>query len=109
MRILEMSVLFGIFHHREEFLEQVVGIMRARRRFGMVLNAERGHGTMLETLDSVVVQVDVRHFDVVQIEAVRIYRETVILCRDLDLIALETENRMVSAVVAELEFERTAA
>src|SRR5436853_2090065 len=105
MRILEMSVLLGMFHHVEEFREQVIRIMRTGRCFGMILNAECRNGTMLETLDGVVVQVKMRHFDVVDIETLRIHGESVILRRDLDLIPIDIEHRMISAVMPELELE----
>src|SRR5262249_18542712 len=109
MRILWMSVRLGIFHHREEFLEQVIRVMRPGRRFGMVLDAERRNGTMLETFHSVVVQIDVRDSDIVHIETLGIHSEPMILCRDLDLIAIDVEHRMVSTVMSELELERASA
>ena len=83
--------------------------MRPRRSFRVVLDTECRDGTVLEAFDSVVVEVDVSHANVIEIEAVRIHSETMILSRYLDLIAVNVENRMVSPVMAEFELERTAA
>ena len=67
-----MSVRLGIFlHHLEELFKQVVRVVRAGRRFGMVLNAESRHGAVLHAFDRVVVQIDVRDVDVVQVQTVR--------------------------------------
>src|SRR3989454_2819536 len=103
IRIFLMSVRFGIPHHVEEFAEQIVRIMRSGRSLGMVLNAESRNRTVLQPLARVVVQVQVGNIDVVQIQRFRIYRETVILRGDLDLLPLDVQHRMVSAVVTELE------
>ena len=64
---------------------------------------------MLKSFNRVVVQVDVSHFDVVQIEALRIHGEAVILRRDLDLLALDVQNRMIAAVMSELQLVSPAA
>ena len=55
----------------------------------MILNAECRNGAVFEAFDRVVVQVDVRDVHVVQVQTLRIDGETMILRRDLDLIALE--------------------
>src|SRR5262245_26724732 len=106
-----MSVRFGIaelfaamfLHHLEKLFEQVVRVMRPRRRFWMVLNAERRDRAMLQAFTGAVVQVDMCDLDVVQIEAFRIDSEAVILRGDLHLLALDVENRMIAAVVPELQ------
>ena len=54
---------------------------------------------MLKTFNGVVVQVDMRQLNIVRIEAVGIHREAMILCRDLDLIAIDVKYGMVSAVM----------
>ena len=48
-------------------------------------------------------------FDVVQVETLRVDGEAVILGRDLDLLALEVQHRMIAAVMAELQLVRLAA
>ena len=48
-------------------------------------------------------------FDVIQIQAVRIHGEAVILRRDLDLVALDIQNRMIAAVMSELQLVGRAA
>ncbi len=85
-----MSVRLGIFlHHLEELFKQVIRVVRAGRRLGMILHAESRQRTMRHAFDRLVVQIDVRDVDVVEIQAVGIHREAVILRRDLDLVALE--------------------
>src|SRR5437764_10154232 len=60
------EISFPFLHHVEEFREQIIRVVRTGRRFGVVLNAERWHGTMLKTLNGIVIQVDMRHFDIIQ-------------------------------------------
>src|SRR5947208_15905048 len=75
----------------------------------MILNAERRQGTVFETFDGVVVQIDVSDVDLVQVQAFRIDSETVILRRDLHLFPLHVQDRMVSAMMAEFQLECRAA
>src|SRR5690242_20179127 len=103
IRILWMSVRLGIPHQIEKLFEQVIGIVRPGRRFRMILNAEGGNGTVFEAFYRVVVQVDVRDVHVVQVETLRVDGETVVLCCDLNLLALEVQNRMIAAMMAELQ------
>ncbi len=46
-----------------ELAEQVIAVMWAGRRFGMILHAERGEFAMPNSFDRLIVQVDVRDFD----------------------------------------------
>ena len=64
---------------------------------------------MLNAFDRVVVQVECVISMSFEIQAVRIHGEAVILRRDLDLIALDVQNRMISAVMSELQLVRPAA
>src|ERR1700674_2764360 len=75
----------------------------------MVLNAECRKRTMFKTFNRIVVQIDVRNIDVVQVETIRIDRKTVILRCNFHLLPLDVENRMVSAVMSEFQLERAAA
>src|SRR4029079_13628500 len=97
------EISFPFLHHLKEFREQVIRVVWARRRFRVILNAECWNGTMLKAFNGVVVQVDMRHSDIVRIEAVGIYREAMILCRDLDLIPIDVKYGMVSAVMSKLQ------
>src|SRR5437879_8503701 len=83
--------------------------MRAGRRLGMVLNAERRKGAVLEAFDGVVVQIDVNNLDFVGVETFRIDSETVILRRNFHLFALNVEDGMISAMMPEFQFERRPA
>ena len=69
----------------------------------MVLNAERRHGAMLEAFNRVVVHIDVRDVHIIQVQTLGIDGKTVILSGNLDLLALDIEDRMVSTVVPELQ------
>ena len=104
-----MSVRLGILHQLEEFLEEVVRIVRTGRRFGVVLNTERRHRPVLQAFDRVIVQIHVRNIDVVQVETLRIHSETMILRRDFHLLARDVQDRVISAMMPELQLVRLAA
>src|SRR5919201_179067 len=53
------SLAPALLHQPDEALEQVVGVVGARRRFGVVLHAEDRQAVMLHPLDGLVVEVDV--------------------------------------------------
>src|SRR5262245_48406751 len=103
MRIFRRSLRFGIADQFKEFLEQIIGIVRARRRLRLVLDTECGYRPMLEPFDGVVVKIDVCNFDVAEIQALRIDRESVILRCDFHLPAFQIQHRMIAAVMSELE------
>ena len=69
----------------------------------MILNTESRQGTMLQTFNSVVVQVDVCDFHIIQIQALRVHCKTVILSCNLHLLALKIQNRMITAVMPKLQ------
>src|SRR5512146_39803 len=48
-------------HRFQELVEQRPSIVRARRRFGMVLDAKDGPASMPQSLDGPVVEIDVGH------------------------------------------------
>src|SRR5687767_3885722 len=96
IRILWMSVRLGIPHQIEKLLEQVIRIVRTGRRFRMILNAEGLDRAVLEPFTGVVVQVDMRDPHVVQIQTLRVDSESVILSRNLDLLAVDVQHRMIS-------------
>src|SRR5438270_689117 len=77
--------------------------MRTWRGLGMILNAECPHRSMFEAFDRVVVQIDVRDVYIIQIQTIRIDCKTVILRRDFNLLSFEVVNRVISAVMPELQ------
>src|SRR5438093_7707894 len=79
--------------------------MRARRRLGMILNAERGKSTVFKAFNGVVVQIDVSNVDFVHVQTFRVDSETVILRGNFHLLALDVQDRMISTVMPEFEFE----
>ena len=82
--------------------------MRAGGCFGVVLDAERRIFLVADALDRVIVQVGVRHFQVVW-QRVAINRESVVLGRDFDLAGLVVHDRLVGTAVPELELVRLGA
>src|SRR5438034_11699923 len=79
--------------------------MRARRRLGMILNAERGKSTVFKAFNGVVVQIDVSNVDFVHVQTFRVDSETVILRRNFHLLALCVQDRMISTMMSEFQFE----
>src|SRR5918995_5586055 len=53
--------LCGSFHEVDEAVEQVGGVVRARRGLGVVLDREGGHLEALQPFDDVVVEAHVAH------------------------------------------------
>src|SRR6266705_7205713 len=80
--------------------------MRARRRFGMILNAERGKNTVCKAFNGVVVQIDVSNVDFVHVQTFRVDSETVILRGNFHLPALDVQDRMISAMMPKFQLER---
>jgi hypothetical protein len=68
----------------------------------MILNAENGKGAVFHTFHGIVIQVDVSDLDFIQVESVGIDGETVILRCNLNLLPLNIQHRMISAMMAEL-------
>ena len=97
-----------LFHLVEELPEQVVRVVRARRRLGVILHAEHRLGLVAQPLDGAVVEVDVGDLHVRR-QRRRIDGEAVVLRGDLDLAGLELLDRVVGAAVAELQLVGLAA
>ena len=71
----------------------------------MVLNRENRQIAVTKAFQSLVVQVEVRAFDLSGIKGVRIHCETVVLTSDLDSARLFVQHRLVAPPMPELEFE----
>ena len=74
-------------HELDEFVEEVVRIVRPRRRFRVILHAERGVVAMAEAFERLIVEIHVRDFEFVEVERIGIDREAVIVRGDLDAAA----------------------
>src|SRR5207253_8081290 len=100
----------------------MAGVMRTRRRFGMVLDGERREVETTQSLQGPVVEVPVRQRDTAELAVndrrrgrnaagrrslpaptSRIHRESVVVRRDLDAARLEILDRLVDAPVSEPE------
>src|SRR5580765_510970 len=75
-------------HRRQEILEMRVGIMRARRRFGVVLDGKQRKCFVPKTFDRSVVEIEVGDLQIGGSRHPRIatlYRKTMVLRCDEDL------------------------
>ena len=93
-RRLRRRNLFG------KLLKKVLRIVRSRAGLGVVLNAERAAGLVLESGHSSVVQIHVGHLDVCR-QGIRINRIAVVLRRDGNFSAAKVLDRLVGPAVAE--------
>src|SRR5262245_46549816 len=75
----------------------------------MVLHTECGQGLVRHSLNGVVIEVDMRDFDLVGIETIGIDGKSMILSRNLHAVFLDVQHRMIPAVMAEFQLERPAA
>ena len=100
----------GGLHERAEAAEQVGGVVRTRRRLGVVLHGEQRQLAVAQALDRVVVQVHVRDLDVLGLgERGGVDGEAVVLRRDHDAPGLLVALGLVRAVVPEAQLARRAA
>src|SRR5258707_10951598 len=89
MRMRWRSVRLGmrvVGHQGDEVVEKIPRIVRAGSGFGMILYAEHRMIAHAETLQRLIVQVDVRNFHLSQIQSVGIDGEAVVVRGDLDFI-----------------------
>jgi len=68
----------------------------------MVLHREERQLCMTEAFDCLIVQIDVRQFDVIR-KGLRIDHKAVVLARDLDLAGEQVLDRVIRAAVSELQ------
>src|ERR1043166_445781 len=78
-----LSVRFCFFNQFAKLIEEVTGIMWAGRGFRVILHAEHGHFTMAHSFNGLVVEIDVRNFDL-RGQRIGINGETVVLRGDGD-------------------------
>ena len=78
--------------------------MRARRGLGMVLHRKSRKAAMPEAFQSLIIQVDVRQFDLTLVQRVRIDRKAMILSCDFHLPGSQVFYRLIAAPVAEFQF-----
>ncbi len=103
-----LNFLLIVFHQRDEPAEQVRCVMRAGRGLGVILHAERAQVGGAQALAAAVVQVCVRHFHA-RWQRLVIYREAVVVARNLHPPGIAEAHRLVAAVVAEAQLVGAAA
>src|SRR5215471_15281772 len=108
-----MSVRLGIrsarlFHQVHESLEEVVAILRAGARLGVILHREDRLALDTQALVAAVEQRDVRHLDVSG-QGLRDYTKAMVLAGDLDLAGLDVLDGMICAAMADRHLFRAAA
>ena len=89
-------------HHVEKLIEERSGVMGTRCRLGVILQAEHRAPREGHALDGAVVEVHVRELGAAG-QRVHVDGEAVVLRGDLDAARLQVLDRVVHAVVAELE------
>src|SRR5262245_16042676 len=94
--------LFG-FHHFDERIKQVSGIVGAGRGLRVILDGKDWQALVAKALDGAVVQVDVSYDSALGLQRLLIDREPVILAGDLDPPGIQILDWLISATVAELE------
>src|SRR5690348_9560785 len=110
IRILWRSARLGMLTHQaDEIVEQVARIVRPRRGLRMVLDAEYGVISEPETLERLVVEIDVRDLGLAGAERIGIDREAMIMAGDLDLAGQLVPYRVIGAAMAELHLVCPAA
>ena len=100
-----MSVRFGICHQRDEIVEKRNRVVWTGCSFGMELYAERATLACAQTFNALIVQVDVRYFDVGR-KTVGAHGKAVVVRRDLDAASYSIFHRLIAAAMTELEFVR---
>src|SRR5712692_9551024 len=96
-------------HHVDEAGEQVMSVVRARRRLRMVLDGEDRQLAVAHALGGPIVQIDVGLLEPDLRHGLGVDGEAVILRRDLDAARGQIAHRMIGAVVSELELVGAAA
>ena len=99
----------AFLHHGDEIVEEVAGVVRSGRGLGMILHAEERQRAVAHAFVGVIVQIDVRDFDVARRERFGIHAEAVVLRRDFDFLRAQIFHRMIRAVMAEFQLECLAA
>src|SRR5689334_3292210 len=94
-----------LLHQSGEFVKQVMGIMRSRRSFRMILDTKYRLATVSKALHSLVIQIYMRQFDFGIAQRVWIYRETMVLRRNLHFPGQAIQHRVVRAMMPELQLE----
>ena len=101
-----MSVLL---HHVGELGEEVVRIVRPRRSFRVILDAEQRQAFVAHAFVSVVVEVDVGDLNIAGRKRFGIDAEAVILRGAFDFLIQKILDGMIRTVVAKFQFEGFAA
>ena len=79
--------------------------MRTGPRFGVILNRKHRQAAMAHSFQTAIVQIEVRQFNVVQVQAVRINREAVIVGRDFAFAAAVIFDRLIASAMTEFQLE----
>src|SRR6187402_1696409 len=101
------ALLLPLFHHLAEVLEQIMRVMRSRRRLRMILHTEHRMLVVLQPGTRLVVQIDVRYRNV-RTERFRVDRVVMVLRCDLDLACFQVLDRMIRPVMTKLQLVSVA-
>ena len=87
----------------------MLGVVRTRSSFWVVLHREDRLRGVLEPSDSAIVAICVAYFKARSCKTVRVNSEAMVLRADIDAFTIGRNNRMISAMVTKLHFESAAA
>ena len=103
IRVYPRSSAAKILDHLHEVIKQIVGIMRPRCSLRMVLHAKHRLAAMPETLQRLVVQIDMRQLHFGLVERIRIHSESMIVRSYLNFLRHLIQHRMIRAAMPELQ------
>src|SRR6266404_4033934 len=83
-------------------------IVRAGSCFGMILDREDWEDRVAHALDTLIVEISVRHFDFGR-QAIGLQRKAVIMGSDFNMAVARIFNRLIAAAMTEHKFESLAA
>src|SRR5581483_11656174 len=98
-----------LLDHSHEVIEEIERVVRPWCRLGVVLHGDHGLAPVPEAFQRLIIQIDVRVFDIVLAQRVGIDGEAMILRGDLDAAAAQILDRMIAAAMSELQLVRPAA
>ena len=87
----------------------MLGVVRPRSPFRVVLHRENRLRGVLEPSDSAIVAICVAYFKARSCKTVRVNSEAMVLRADVNAFAIGRNNRMISTMVTKLHLESAAA
>jgi len=93
------------FHHLHKFTEEVLSVMRPRRSLWMILYRKDGQGLMSHPFKGLVIEIDLREFDLIRIERIGVHTESMVLGGDHHPTRFDFFDRLIGSPVAKFQLE----